>query len=1066
MLLLLAPVLAAPVGYYRMPTIAGDTVVFTSEGDLWKVPVTGGVATRLTSHPGDESTPALSPDGRTVAFLGTYEGTTAVYTMPIDGGTPTRWTWDSGRMIVTGWTPDGDVLYTSDTGSTLPSFQLFRLDLDTGLRTQLPLAEAADGAIDPASGTLAFTRLAFQGSHTRHYQGGTAQQLWSLAKGATEATPLTTDYDGTSKAPMWFQGRIVFVTDRDGTMNLWSMAPDGKSQFQHTHHVGWDVQTPSLSNGKVVYKLGADLRVVDLLSNADMPIPITLGSDLDQTRQHWLGDPVDWVTSAHLAPDGERVVLTARGQVWVAPRKDGRLVQVTSDNARWRDARFSSDGKSIVGLSDASGEVELWQAPANGDGAATQLTKDGVVLRFSDLPSPDGRFIASPNKNQELWLYDTKSKQHARIDSSTVDMIRNLSWSPDGRWLAYVKSADNLYSRVELYDTQTQTHTTLTSDRFDSYAPAWSPDGNWLYFLSDRNLQTLTPSVWGPLQPEPFFANRGKIYALALHKDGRSPFLPYDEAHPAPPPPPEEKDKDKDKKKKPAPATIDMDGLAGRLWEIPTPPADRSALFVNDGTLFWVETPIGIDTKGTLKALAINREHPEPVTLVDGIDSAELSADGKRILVKKAGAFLIFDAGTTPPDAGKSTVDLSAWKPSVDPRREWRQMFDEAWRLERDYFWDPGMSGTDWKALKAKYAPLVERVHSRGELSDVLAQLIAELGVLHQFVYGGEMRVGADSIATATLGAKLSRAADGWKVEHIYQSDPDDPERRSPLASPDTNVPEGSVILRIDGVSTISVPDPAALLRTKAGRQVLLHVRGPDGKESDTIVLPLSASEDADLRYLDWEYSRRQRVEAESKGRIGYVHLRAMSGADYNDFAKGFYPVFNREGLIIDVRHNRGGNIDSWLLSRLSRKAWAFWSQRVGAANSWNMHYAFRGHIVVLTDQRTASDGEAFSEGIKRLGLGRVIGMRTWGGEIWLSSENVLVDNGIATAAEYGVYGPDGGWLIEGRGVEPDDVVDNLPGATYAGQDAQLDAAIRYLQQKMASEPVVKPPEPPKPVRK
>jgi tricorn protease len=345
----------------------------------------------------------------------------------------------------------------------------------------------------------------------------------------------------------------------------------------------------------------------------------------------------------------------------------------------------------------------------------------------------------------------------------------------------------------------------------------------------------------------------------------------------------------------------------------------------------------------------------------------------------------------------------------------------------------------------------VDRVHSRAELSDVLAQLISELGVLHQFVYGGDFRATADNVATATLGARLSRAADGWKVDHVWRADPDDPSRRSPLAAPDVDVPEGSVILRIDGVPTVSVPDPHALLRTKAGRQVLLRVRKPDGKEADAIVSPLSAAQDADLRYLDWEYSRRLKVEADGKGRIGYVHLRAMGTEDYTAFAKGFYPVFNREALIVDVRHNRGGNIDSWLLSRLSRKVWMYWSQRVGSADNWNMQYGFRGHLVVLTDQRTASDGEAFSEGVKRLGLGRVIGMRTWGGEIWLSSDNVLVDNGIATAAEYGVYGPEGGWLIEGRGVEPDEVVDNLPGATWAGQDAQLDAAVKYLQQKLAT---------------
>jgi tricorn protease len=409
-------------------------------------------------------------------------------------------------------------------------------------------------------------------------------------------------------------------------------------------------------------------------------------------------------------------------------------------------------------------------------------------------------------------------------------------------------------------------------------------------------------------------------------------------------------------------------------------------------------------------------------------------------------------------------------------------MFVEAWRLERDYFYDRNMHGVDWKAMRDKYLPLVARVTDRGELSNLVAQMVSELSALHTFVFGGDVRQAPDQIGTASLGAVLKRdeAAGGLRVAHVYRADPDRPDRLSPLARPGVDVADGDLIESINGVAALSAPDPAALVRNQAGRQVLVHVRpgkekkgaeekkdvdekkGADDKRGggrDVIVVPISADQDSELRYDEWEYARRQRVEKAGEAKIGYVHLRAMGGGNMAEWEREFYPVFDRAGLIIDVRHNRGGNIDSWILEKLMRRAWFYWQPRVGTPY-WNMQYAFRGHMVVLCDEETASDGEAFSEGFRRLGLGKLIGTRTWGGEIWLSASNRLVDKGIATAAEFGVYGPEGTWLIEGHGVDPDIVVDNPPHATFEGGDAQLDAAVRYLLEEIRTKPVPVPPAP------
>ncbi len=1071
-------------GYYRMPALYRETLVFVAEGDLWRVSSLGGRATRLTSHPGDESNPAISPDGATLAFSAAYEGPTEVYVMPLRGGLPIRLTWDADPAIVIGWTPAGEVLYSTDARSTLPARRLQAVAPAGGAPREVPLAQAADGAYDEA-GNLYFTRLPFQGSHTKRYRGGTAQQIWALRKDAVEAVPLTADYPGTSKEPMVWQGRIYFASDRDGWMNIWSIAPDGSGPQQHTRHSGWDVASPVLAYGWIAYQLGADLHVLDLANETDRKVSITLDSDLDQTREHWIKQPLTYLTSAHVSPNGDRVALTARGRVFVAPARQGRLVEVTRrPGVRYRDARFFPDGKSLVTLSDESGEVELWRFPANGVGADAQLTRDGDVLRWEATPSPDGRYVAHRDKNQRLWLYDVEKKTNVRLDESEVADFTDLAWSHDSRWLAYVATGSNLYSRIRLYGVERAERLDATSDRYDSGSPAWSRDGKWLYFLSERNLDSVVRAPWGPLQPEPFFDRRFKIYALALEAEARSPFAPVDELHPAEEPKKpdaakdekkddkqqkkkEEKDRDKDKdKEQPAVVRLDREGLAERLCELPLPPGNYSDLMVTSDALFWLSADSGTERKRHLVGATIARENVEVKQLVTDVRLVELSLDAKKLLVRKADTLYVLDAAVsaTPADLDKRAVDLSGWALSVVPREEWRQMFDEAWRLERDYFYDPGMHGVDWPAVRAKYRPLVDRVRSRGELADLLAQMVSELSALHIFVGGGDLRGGPENIRPASLGATLIRdeRGGGYRVEHVYRSDPDEPNRASPLARSDVRVAEGDWIESIDGVPLLEASDPATVLRGKAGKQVLLRVRpGPGGPARDVIVVPLDDDAATDLRYHEWEYTRRLEVERASDNRIGYVHLRAMGGRDFADWARGYYPVFDRQGLIIDVRNNRGGNIDSWILGRLLRKAWFHWNQRVGRAPSWNMQYAFRGHIAVLCNEFTASDGEAFTEGIKRLGLGKVFGTRTWGGEIWLSGSNFLVDGGIATAAEFGVYGPEGQWLIEGHGVEPDVVVDNLPRATYDGKDAQLEAAIEWLEGRIREEPRPVPDYPP-----
>jgi tricorn protease len=1087
-------------GYFRFPAIHGETVIFTAEGDLWKGTIHGGVAERLTTHPATESHAAISPDGQTIAFSAEYEGPTEVYTMPITGGIPARRTYQGENAFVIGWTPDGRVLYTTRKYSTLPNFELVSFDLKTGERSLLPLAQASEGCFSDDHKTFVFTRLPFQGSSTKRYKGGTAQQLWKFVDGAEEAVPLTTDYPGTSRNAMWWKDRVYYLSDFSGIMNIWSMKADGSDRRQLTGHHNWDIKNASLSDGRIVYSIGADLRLFDIASGKDSALVFHLPSDYDQERDKWIKRPMQYLTAAHLSTNGDRVVLTARGQVFVAPVKAGRLVEVTRNpSIRYRQAHFLNKDQ-LVALSDESGELEFSKLPANGIGVPEQFTKEGKGFRFEGLPSPNQRWLAYTDKDYRLLIWDMEKKKEIVAATSNFSEFDDMTWSPDGQWLACVGTADNLFRQIWLYRPEDGTKVELTGDRVDSYSPAWAPDGKWIYFLSDRQIRSLVASPWGPRQPEPYFDQITKIYQIALQKGVRSPFQADDELykeeeekkekkkdhHDKKPDETEDakdqekssesskneqsskdedKDQDKDKDKKgPVRVKIDLEGLSGRAQEVPVPAGNYGNLSATAKHLLWVSRESSFDAKPRLRQLAIGNDSPKPKTIIDDLRSYELSADGKKMLVRKGDSLYVLDSDASSLDEDKR-VSLGGWSFDINPRDEWRQMFTESWRLMRDYFYDRNMHGVEWKEILQKYLPLVDRVTDRWELSDLMADMMGELSSLHIFVRGGDVREGPDQIAVASLGAELKRDenAGGWKITHIYETDPDYPGELSPLKRPGVDVHEGDVLLAINGVSVFSVAQPELLLRNQVNRQVLIQIKSSDtGEKRRFVVKPHSPASDSDLRYDQWEYTRRLKVEQMSTNTIGYLHLRAMGSDNIAEWAREYYPVFQRQGLIIDVRHNRGGNIDSWILEKLLRKAWFYWQGRAGKP-TWNMQYAFRGHIVVLCDEFTASDGEAFSEGFKRLGLGKVIGTRTWGGEVWLSFDNTLVDHGIASAAETGVYGPQGRWLIEGHGVEPDIVVDNLPHATFEGKDAQLEAAVAYLQEQIRKDPRPVPPAPPYP---
>lgn len=1055
-------------GYYRTPAIHNQTVAFTAEGDLWKFDMATGQSQRLTTHHGVESEPVFSPDGLRIVFTGELEGSPELYEMPVKGGVPKRLTYENGRGIkAIAWMKDGKILYTTSNESPLDDNQLAKLDPQTLTREMIPLAQASDGTYDDA-GNLFFTRLPFQGSNTKRYKGGTAQNIWKFS-GSSASVCLTCDYTGTSREAFYFKERVYFATDRDGTMNVWSMNREGKDLKQHTFSSGWDITALAMHESKIVYQKGADIGLVDVSSNEDKILDITLASDFEQRRPRWIKNGNEEISYWETSPSGKLIALISRGRLFVTPANGSRWVEITRKSGiRYKMVAFLDD-KTVAYLSDESGEYEIWKAAADGSGAPTQLTRNSKVLITNFSVSPTGKHIAISDKDLRLTLYSVADGSTKLIEQNEHSIPNPSAWDKDGNYLAYEAELENGSVVIKIFTVALGQSRIVTSERLNSFNPQFSTDNNWLYFLSDRNLKTSIDSPWGPRQPEPYFEKTTKQYALALTDEAVFPFAQPDgwvdekkESKEAEKTDGKEKTKVAKPNKTILPSTtiIDWEKAIKRLYEIPLPGKNILRMRTTEKYLYWTEIEANKYDEQKLYALKIEFDKKMEPMVAESIKGFDLSPDKKRLIVDKGGVLHVSETDGTKLDFEKTKLDLSGWTFQFDPVDDWKQMFNDAWRMERDYFYDRNLHGVDWAGVKKQYEPLLPRITDRHELDHLLAQMVSELSALHIFVYGGDKRKSPVSVPIGTLGARLEKNSlgKGYKITHIYESDPDYPESISPLKTPNLNIQEGDVILKINDQA---VDDPATMyhsLSGKAGAWVKLQIQHLKGDVKEHLVKPISEGEETYLRYAEWRYTRRLEVEKKANAQIGYIHLAAMGTEDMNDFVKQFYPVFNRGGLILDVRHNGGGNIDSWVLEKLMRKAWFYWQPRIGKPY-WNMQYAFRGHLVVLCDEFTGSDGEAVTEGIRQLKLGTIIGTRTWGGEIWLTSSNRLVDGGIATAAEFGVYA-DGKWLIEGHGVEPDQVVDNEPYTTYQGKDTQLEAAIKFLQEKLTKEPVAVPKAP------
>lgn len=1078
LLLFVQQTLATP-GYYRYPALHDDSVVFTAEGDLWKVKIGEKYAQRLTTHPAEETQASISPDGNWVAFVANYSGTPEVYVIAMQGGLAKRVSFENVNVKLQSWTSDGNILYSYN-GRVGPAgnWTLKKVHPSTLIATTIPLADAIQGTISADGKTLYFSQFGLQVStdNAKAYQGGAKGELWKFQLNTNkEASQLTEKHSGSVRTPMLATDRLYFISNQSGNDNLWSMKLNGRDLKQHTKHQDWEVRSARLHKDKIVYQLGADIHIFDLTSEQSSRIDIALTSDFGQLRTHWANAPLKYLTSARQAGDSKKVVLTARGRVAIASRDGSRLVEIdTAENSRTRKAILSHDNQSVYALNDTTGELEIWQYPANGAKGAQQLTFDGHTFRWDLYLSPDGKFIAHDDKDGNLWLLDLSTKTNIKILENNVGSfpIASLTWSNNSQLIAITRNLKNAErSQILLMDAETKQQQILTSEKYAAFSPAFSEDNKWLYFLSERHFNVYPNSPWGDRNMGASFDRKTEIFAIALAQDAKFPFAPPTELDSLSGTNAEvtadtEKDVTEDAEKeestvsadKTNPAqtkvTVDWENIKQRLWQVPVASGNYTNLLANKTFLYVVDSITEPGSQAELKSIKIEPKS-KPETFLSAVQSASLSDDGQTLFLQKTGSnrdmFLIPAGAKFPKTAKDSKVITKDWQLQINPQQEWQQIFHDAWLMHRDSLFDKQMRGLDWSAVKQKYQPLLSRLTDRHELNDIFKQMMGELNTLHSQVRGGDTPSDPNQAKPASLGAEYTQTVDGVKIAHIYSNDPELISRLSPLAKPGVNVNQGDIINAINGQKVQHIQDIAKALQNQADKQVLLTLTRA-GETLNTVVKPSTSRDDYYHRYYDWVTKNQQKVQ-QANNELGYLHLRAMGASDVETFAREFYAQYKKQGLIIDVRRNNGGNVDSWILEKLLKRAWSFWQVGDGQPST-NMQQTFRGHLVVLADQFTYSDGETFTAGIKALELGTVVGKQTAGAGVWLTGRNSQADGGMARVAELPVYAMDGRWITEGRGISPDIEVDNLPHATFKGEDAQLQAAIKLLKKKLQQNPV------------
>jgi tricorn protease len=1076
------------------PAISADRIAFIYAGDLWTSDLQGKNVRRITADVGAESSPAFSPDGKWIAFSAQYEGNVDVYVVSADGGVPRRLTWHPGADVVQGFTADGSaVLFTSNRAVYTTRYrQLFTVPVGGGMEQQLPIPNADRGSFSPDGKRIAYNPLGAQYRQWKRYRGGSVSRVWiyDVASHAIEKVPQPNTRSNDA-GPMWIGDTVYFLSDRDGEFNLYSYDAKGKNVARLTNHSDFPVLNASAGAGKIVYEQAGWIHVFDPKARSSARVPIGVAADLQETRPRFVKG-VKYVRRASLSPSGARLAVEFRGEILSVPAEKGdvrNLTNTTAAHERW--PIWSPDGRRIAYFSDESGEYELFVRSQDGKGQPAKFKLPGSGFYDRAVWSPDSKKIAYTDNSWTIWWIDLATGASKKVGSEYLYGPQKTiwpAWSPDSRWIAYTLANRTYIQTLYVYSLDEDKSFAITDGMSDVSEPVFDRSGKYLFFLASTNAGPRRN--WFSLETDELPVTKS-VYMAVLRKDLPSPLVKESDEEKLTPEEKRTKEKEKEKDKKgvftsiddePAKAadkadkasdkdkpgeekprtppaaervTIDRDGIEFRILDLPIPTADLGNLQAGAaGQIFFLREA---DQKNALQRFDLKDRKTE--TLLPDVNGYEISADAKKLLYRVKDAWAITSASTKKVDPSEGKVKMETLEVRIDPRAEWPQIFDEAWRINRDYFYDPHMHGVDWKAMKAKYAVFLPHVAVRDDVSRVIQWMCSELSVGHHRGGGGDQFSEPTTVPGGLLGADYSVENGRYRFKKVYGGLNWNPELRSPLTEPGVNVRAGEYLLAVDGRDVKPPANLYSFFENTSGKITEITVgANADGSGSRTVSVVPVATEIA-LRNRDWVEGNMRKVNAATGGRVAYVYVPNTATLGYTYFKRYFYPQAYKDAVILDERYNGGGSLADYYIDALQKPVYAYWAMRYGA-DMKTPSASIQGPKVMIIDENAGSGGDMLPWMWRNLKVGPIIGERTWGGLVGILGFPVLMDGGQITAPNLAIWDAEKGWVVENEGVPPDIEVEQTPADVIAGRDPQLEKAIAVVLDELKKNPPKSPKRP------
>ena len=1044
----------------RRPALSKTQIVFTYAGDLWSVSREGGEARRLTAGPGVETAATFSPDGSTIAFTGEYDGNVDVFTIPADGGVPRRLTYHPGADVAVGWTPDGKrVLFHSHRAVPNDGDRLYTMPIEGGaLPEELPLPIAEEGSYSPDGTHIAYVPLFQWQDAWKRYRGGQTRKIWIADLADSSIVPIPRD-NSNDFNPMWVGDRIYFLSDREGPVTLFYYDIKSKKVTRAVENHGLDFKSASAAQDAIVYEQFGSLHLYDLKNGKTREVSVTLAGDLPELRQHYV-NVAKRLTNADISPNGARAVFEARGEILTVPAEKGDPRNLTqSPGVMERFPRWSPDGQSIAYLSDESGEYALHIRNQDGTGEVKKIALGGKAFYSNPQWSPDNKKIAYIDNHSHVFYVDLEQKKPVLVATDYYYNGDGLtpSWSPDSQWLTYSKTLKSHMQAIYLYSLADGKTTQVTDGMSDAESPVFDKNGKYLYFMASTNSgAAMEPDIESFSRPV-----TSTVYVVVLSKTEPSPLAPESDDEKKK----DEGKKDEAKKEEKVEVKVDLETIGQRILPLPLPARRYVGIATGKtGVVYAAEAPPpGTPGPFTMTIHRYDLSKRKADTVLSGVRNVQVSFSGEKLLYQQGDKWTIADAPAPPSDSpdgpppkpgnekALKTADLEV---KVDPAVEWKQMFQEAWRIERDYFYDPHYHGLDLGAAEERYSAYLPGLASRDDLNYLFTEMLGNITVGHMFLGGGD-RPEVKHVSTGLLGADYKIENGRYRIAHVYNGENWNPNTKAPLTQPGVNVTAGDYILAVDGKELHGTDNIYSFFEATAGKTVVLKVGAdPTGANSREVkVVPVG--DEFALRHLEWIEDNRRKVDEATNHRVAYVYMPDTGFGGYTNFMRYFFAQVDKQALIVDERFNHGGALATDIIEYLERKPMSLVSMRVGA-DIIQPQGAIFGPKVMIVNEFAGSGGDAMPWYFRRAGVGKLIGERTWGGLVGLSGFPALMDGGVVFAPDFAVWNPNGTYDVENRGVTPDIEVQLDPAAVRQGHDPQLDKAIEVVMQELTANP---PPE-------